>query len=264
MKSDAAALELALEPLDDRSGLERDWLDLQARSDHSFFQSWGWIGCWLRLLPTELRPQVLRARRQGATVGLGILVEQRIHRRGLIRSRAIHLHETGRYPFDKLGIDHNGILAERGLDDAVRAEGLRLLADGVAEGRWDEVFLPGVAREYEVTARVPGTDLLVWKREPSYHVDLARAARDAGGYLACLSRDRRNRIRRCLRLYRDDGPLEVLPAQTACEAHRFLDALIALHDARWAARGDPGAFARPFLDHFHHELIDIRFDAGEI
>ena len=42
-----AAVRLRAELLDgaDPAWLEPLWVDLEARADGSFFQSWGWIGC---------------------------------------------------------------------------------------------------------------------------------------------------------------------------------------------------------------------------
>jgi hypothetical protein len=51
----ADGIRVRLEPVDlDRLG--QGWRTLEARSDASFFQSWGWIGCWLRHLPPDRQP----------------------------------------------------------------------------------------------------------------------------------------------------------------------------------------------------------------
>ena len=40
--------------------IEVDWRELENRADCSYFQSWGWIGCWLSHVAAELQPEVAR------------------------------------------------------------------------------------------------------------------------------------------------------------------------------------------------------------
>lgn len=263
MTADANGIRLRLTPAGDLDALERDWIDLERRSNGGFFLSWGWIDAWLHALPPELRPLRLEARRGERCVGLALLVERRARRRGVIVSRGLHLHETGRAALDKLTIEHNGVLADRDAEDAVRAACLRFLTGGVAQGRWDEVFLPGVPPRWLAGQPVPGTDTLVWKRARSPIVALEKIRRDGAGSLERLGGSRSRRLRRALRAYARRGPLAVEPARSVAEALEHLEALIALHESRWAPLGG-GAFATPFLRRFHRRLVETRFPHGEV
>ena len=120
-------IRVSLRPLTDLAALERDWLGLQPRSDHSFFQSWTWIGCWLKMLPASIRPLVLRALRGGTIVGLGVFVPHRTVRHGFVVSNGLHLHETGRAEFDQLTIEHNGLLVDREDANAILAKSVDTL-----------------------------------------------------------------------------------------------------------------------------------------
>ena len=73
-------------------------------------------------------------------------------------------------------------------------------------------------------------------------------------YLASLSANTRYQIRRSNRSFARLGPLAVRAAASVDEGLAFLNALAALHQATWRARGAPGAFTPAFL-RFHRALV---------
>src|SRR5438045_3893259 len=82
-------------------GLEREWRALEAVGHPSFFTSWHWIGTLLAAVPPASRPKLLRGTVHGRTVSLALLgSSQTRRRRGLVRSRGLHLNETGDPHFD--------------------------------------------------------------------------------------------------------------------------------------------------------------------
>jgi CelD/BcsL family acetyltransferase involved in cellulose biosynthesis len=262
-----ATFSAELVPLPALAHVEGQWRALQGASDHSFFQSWGWIGCWLRLLPDEVKPLLLRVRRGPEIVGLGIVGERTIRRYRLIRSRVARLNETGIPEIDKLAIEHNGVLVRRDCADEARDAALTCLATELRAGRWDEIILAGVDPTYHVAAaRACGgsLNLRTLRDAPSYLVEIG-AIRQAGGAIPdALRAGLRKEARRALRTAEQIGPLTVEEARTAEEAQAFLAALIPLHEARWAEAGELGAFFSPWLRRFHPALVESRFPAGEI
>jgi len=153
---------------------------------------------------------------------------------------------------DELCVEHNGILG-RGLSLA------RLIE--LLPGGWDELFLPGVDRDTFRDLDVPpGYRVRVTGTSPSPFVDLAQV-RARGDYLDLLSANTRAQIRRARRRI-GASALEI--AGSLEDALAIYDELVALHTARWRARGEPGAFADPWFDRFHRRLIAQRFAHGEI
>ena len=141
--SGTADLAIAVVPLPDTVVLAGEWQALERRAEPSFFLSWAWIGCWLRHLPPSPTPLLLRATPRGRTVALGIVVPRTV-RHGIIRSRGLHVHETGRPDLDVLTIEYNGLLLDRRATAEVegRCFAALLHVPGV-----DEVHLSGVGRE---------------------------------------------------------------------------------------------------------------------
>ena len=263
----ADGLAVTLEPVDVPEALAGRWLDLERRSDGSFFQSWGWIGCWLRHLPSGLTPRLLTVSSGSEVVGLGVLVARRETRHGLLRVRGLHLNETGDRRIDPISIEYNGVLADRSFGNAsVIRRSLTWLAAN--EDGWDELNLGGLNAEtaeiWEKAAVDNGLGIRVQAKRRCDCIDFEAIRRSEVEYLGALSRNARHQVRRAMRLYEAAGPLRLQAAQTVEDALDMLGELKMLHQAYWTRRGHAGSFARGFFESFHHDLISKRFDAGEI
>ncbi|MFL1463385.1 GNAT family N-acetyltransferase [Roseococcus sp. DSY-14] len=179
----------------------------------------------------------------GHTVGLALF-----NRRG----GALHLHASGDPALDRPFIEHNAPLVAAGAPAGTAAALLR-----AAWGQAGRLVLPGVP-----PALAEAAGGVAWRRQlrPSPCIDLA-AARAAGGWLATLSANTRQQLRRSDRLYAARGALEARAATTPAEAAALLTEMMALHDRRW---GGQGAFATPWLRRFHAELAQRLLARGEL
>ncbi len=258
-------VQVTLGKLEDPAALEARWRGLEARSGGSFFQSWGWIGCWLESLPPQLEPRLLRIDEAGDTRCLGLLIGHTVARHRVLRSRGWFVHETGRLEFDCLTIEHNGLLAEGARLEDLATQALQHLA---RDADWDELVVGGVdlgaAAHYRRAAARCGLGVREIDRKPWYLIDLARVREASGDYLALLSGNSRYQIRRSMRAYEQAGPLEYRIARTIDEAVGCFDRLAELHQEYWRSRGRAGAFAREFFRGFHRRLIEREFAGGAI
>lgn len=256
-------IRVSLAPLTDIEALGRRWQALEAMSAPSYFTSWGWVGTWLRALPRDARPQLLRASRGEEVVGLALIGARRRRRHAFVRSRSLFLNETGDPHFDQLTVEHNAILAPVEQAAAVTAACLRHL---LQRRRWDELILRRLDTlgGLEAARQTPRTALIEEGRAPSHYVDLAALRVAQTPYLGAVSGNMRYQIKRAVREYGKQGALSLVPAQSAAEALDYLAALTALHQAYWVGKGEPGAFANAFFDRFHRTLVAERFAHGEI
>lgn len=263
---DASQISVSLTPVDDFAALACLWTDLQQRSRPSFFTSWGWIGCWLKCLPSNVHAQVLTATVNGVVVGLAIVCERSQRRRKLLVSEGLFLNETGDESLDELTIEHNGILA----DSTCEAEVDRACLDFLLAQRsdWDELFFSGIddTNRLSPVLRTPpaGIDVRLFKEAACATVNLAAIRQSGGDYLAKLSSNSRQQVRRAMRQCEQSGPLTVETPRTLSEAEQFFDELKCLHQAYWQGKGKPGAFGSDFCDCFHRTLIAERWPEGEI
>ena len=263
----SADLRVALQPITPQTALGDQWLDLEQRSGGSFFQSWAWIGGWLRHLPVGLSCDALSVRSGDEVVGLGVLVNRRETRHRVLNPRSINLNETGDSIIDPLGLEYNGLLVDRRLDrQAVVQAALASLID--CDLDWDELNLGGILADemgaWTSAAERIGLQVQVRAKLRCHHVALAKIRRSKADYLGHLSRNTRQQVRRALRLYEKHGPVSITPARDASEAEDFFTGLYRLHQASWTGRGHAGAFANEVFERFHRDLIEDRFDAGEI
>ena len=258
-------IQVRLELVVDLERLGEAWRTLEPQSDASFFQSWGWIGCWLRHLPPDRRPLAAIATCGDELVGLGVFLSGRERRHGVLPTRILRLHEGGEPSLDQQFVEHNGLLADRAHAPAVWAAVLGLLT---GRGGWDQVRLAGLAGPAVAlclaAARTQGRDVVVQHHRRSAHLDLAALRRSGRELADGLSRNTRHQLARAHRLYGASGAVTLRSAESVEEALAMLDRLKALHQTSWRRRGQPGCFAAPWFESFHRDLIRARFSSGEI
>ena len=258
------AIEVVVEPLGDRDRLATQWRELEARADAPFFLSWHWIGTWLRMIDVPIH--VIAAYADGRRVGLALLAHRVVTRHRLLRVSTFFLHQSGDEAEDVITIEFNDVLAERGLEDAVRAAvlGALLDRDRIGDRGYDALVWRGALGE--LTASLDALDLR-WRyldSTTSARVDLARMRASGAPYLAHLRANTRHQIRRARALYAERGPLVLDRAGSVPEALDFFRAAGALHQRRWRERGKPGAFGHPFYVGFHERLITAGVPAGVV
>lgn len=259
------SIRVSLVPLPELKVLGPRWRNLQARARGSFFNSWGWIECWLRSLPADIEPQLLQAMRNGQLVGLAVLCRRQIWKNRIIPSRALFLNETGRPRFDQLTVEHNGILADRRLYPHVVRRCAEFLLEEV-DG-WDELYLRGIDRLSGISEQVHSTGgvrLEEQRVRPCYYVDLAALRRTQTAYLDAISANTRQQIRRTIREFERFGAARITPAQNTEEALGYLTELRSLHQAYWTNKGEKGAFENRFFDGFHRRLVESRFSFHDV
>ena len=234
--------EISFDPVTDAGALEGRWRALEALADGGFFRGWTYLG---NLLPHFAAPHLLSVRQDGRDMALGLF-----DRRG----RRLSLHETGDPAWDRLYVEHNGLLLHPQAGACVTAA----LGHAVAQG---SVTLSGIDAAHLQAAGDAGV-VQLRKTDFAPALDVAALAATGRTHLDSLSANARAQIRRAMRLY--GLGLALQPAASVAEAHEFFDRLVALHQASWTARGVPGAFANPAIRAFHVRMIATGFPRGEI
>ena len=255
-------LTLAVEPIESRPALEREWAAFEGRVPAGFFLSSAWIGAWLATLPPWLRLYRVAARRGRNVVGLAVIVANPL--RSLLRapSRGVVLNATGDDRWDCIAIEHNGFLASPADQPPLLAALGDWFADG-AGGLGDELRLPGVAAGLSAERLARHRLLHNSQTRPGFTVDLARV-RTAGDFAALLSGNARQQLRRAQRDFAQDGDMSIVEARDADEALAFFAALKALHVQSWGRRGRRHAFVAPYFETFHRALIERSFAHGAV
>lgn len=247
--------EAALEP----ESLSRDWQELEQWACPTVFLSWQWIGVWCAVYQPDVT--VMRVTDHGRVVGLGLFTESDERRHGILVSRCLHLHQTGKQSQDQIWIEYNGFLAGQGYASAVAKTCVEYLKR--TRKNWDELVIGAVDADYasalaEATALSPH---IRWEA-PAFGIDLSILRREGQSYLDSLAANTRYQIRRTSRLYEQMGPLRLERPETLDEAQSLWDAIAPYHIARWGGGSGESGFANPEFVRFHRQFIQTNWAHG--
>jgi hypothetical protein len=216
--------------------------------------TWPWISNWLTCLPRDEAPRLAVISDRGTPIAACFLGRRWVLRHHLLPARAVFLNTTGLPGRDELCVEHNGLLRAPGVEVS-----LAQLA-GLLPFEWDEMVMPAVDSDAFGALEAGPYRVLVDREVAAPFVDLG-AVRAAGDYLLLISHKTRSQIRRARR---ELGPCRVEAATDLPTAMSIFDELVTLHAAQWREKGHPGAFADPWIAHFHRTLIQQRLRHGEI
>jgi hypothetical protein len=227
-----------------------------AASNPSFFLRRDWVETWLEVFGNQLRVRFLVFERDGAVAGICLLVDQ-VSRHGPIRTRQLYLNTAGEPSGQSVSVEFNALLCRSGME----ADMAVALAGFIAREPWDEFLVNGMTESAfgDVSAATRGLADPDPTWSVDYYVDLARLRAEKRDYVAALSKNTRDQIRRSSRLYAGGGAVEVTPAKDDDQALAMLDELASLHQAAWTERGKPGAFSSEQFRAFHDKLIRRTF-----
>lgn len=223
------------------------WTAIEADMDQpSIMCSWDWTETWLAHYGQIVPHRFVLGEEDGRPRGIALITEAA---RGRLRAPTIALGTAGE-PLDASVFVERNRLVARAQD---RRSFATALMDELARDRgWQRLRLDGMvsadaALLLDERENVERPNVR-WRVEESPVADLP----GEGDVLAALPAGKRQRVRRTLRGF---GELQAEWAQNATEAGAMLDELIELHNARWQADGQPGAFADPLFTAFHRDLV---------
>lgn len=242
-------------------GLRGEWDGLLDDSDQQvFFLRWKWNQAWWQhFAPPGSRLRLIVCRdAERRLVGIAPLYLLRRRYFGITYFRELVLVGMG---VELKTSEHLDVIARRGAERAV--------AQAVAEcllgnREWDRLRLWQVPRESAVLPHLAralgaGTRVSVCDRAP--YIDTST---DWATFKAGFGRSmRRNVEYYSRRLFKRYPGCEFSRVRSAAELEPAMDALVRLHQARWRAMGEPGAFSYG-LDVFLHDVSREMFDRSRV
>jgi CelD/BcsL family acetyltransferase involved in cellulose biosynthesis len=238
----------------DMAPYARDWDRL---SQDVPFRSWSWMSSWWR----HYGDQTVWENRAGGLYVLGVFdgagrligIAPWYLDAGTWRGRVLRFLGSG-----EVCPEYLTVLAERGMESPVAAA----LADWLTAARgpdaWDLLELTAVGSEDMMIARLAqrleaGGNLVHWRAGPScWRIELPKSWDE---YLATLSKQHRNQLRKAERRLLASGRAVVHRVQKPEDLLRGEQVLINLHQARWRALGQPGCFSSEQYTAFHCEVL---------
>ena len=111
-------VRVSLTRVDDFGSLAKKWLELETRSDPSFFTTWTWTGCQVERRFRD--PILLEAYCEDELIGLALFNRGAPWR----VAETMWLGESGDPPLDTIFIEHNGFLIARDAPSALLPQAL--------------------------------------------------------------------------------------------------------------------------------------------
>ncbi len=213
------------------------WRELEQRlGNQGLSNSTVWIDCWLQHYGDFIPHHFLAAFEGEVARGIALLTTGVQQQLGPFGVQTVHLGTAGEPPGQSVVVEYNRPLIQAGHEPAFIQGLWQHLQHDL---RWEQLRLDGLHPD----------DLVHWqnllpkaevRRRESRYCDFAAVHASGKELLAQLGSSTRSNIRRRLKKY---GPLECQWATNSIEAELFFAELIELHQARWQAAGQPGAFA---------------------
>lgn len=253
-----------INPFSDIRVVEELWTDIQKRSVHSYFNSWGWISTWLANLPSDSKITFHVGYQAQTAVVAFFLGERKSRKYGVLPSRSLALNATAHPYYDILYIEYNAVL----YDSSISINSNSIINYILSLG-WDELILPGISHKFAfefnlIEKQARPFHVLMDHDTSSFYVDLQKIRDVSMNFMQLLSSNRRSQLRRSLKQYEANGKIHIHEAISIEEAIDLYNKLIQHHQLEWKKRGEAGAFANQFLYQFHKDLIEKRFTKGEI
>ncbi|RJP14838.1 MAG: GNAT family N-acetyltransferase [Candidatus Abyssobacteria bacterium SURF_5] len=243
--------------------VEDIWTSLLGKCPHSYFLSWGWVDSWIRSLPPDCGVSLIAGFKNDSPILAFFVGSHNVIRHRLFRAGQLSLNSTLIPFFDSLCLEYNAVLIDPDITIA-----LENMVEMIPLKNWDEFYMPRYSPVYCPNLIIRDMsrkyNLKILDRRNSYYVDLEGVRKNNMDYLALLSNNRRQQIRRTLKEYKKWGDIHVRVAGSAKDALGIFEKLVLLHQKEWKNRGQPGAFGTDYMIKFHKNLISRRFDHGEI
>ncbi|MFZ1153954.1 MAG: GNAT family N-acetyltransferase [Solirubrobacteraceae bacterium] len=235
-----------------RAEAESIWIGLETEiSSSGVMCSWGWTGTWLAHYGDVVPHRFVFAESDGVPCGIALITESASHSR--LRPPTIALGTACEPPGSSVFVERNRLLAR---PEDRRAFAAELMGELQRDSRWQRLRLDGMTLD-ETELLIDGRSNVRRRTDESPVADLL--AGEEHDVLTALPTSKRQRVRRALKHL---GTLDAHWAQSAQEANSMLDELIVLHNARWQAEAQPGAFASARFTAFHRELISLLLPTG--
>ncbi|MCA8986934.1 MAG: GNAT family N-acetyltransferase [Planctomycetaceae bacterium] len=221
-----------------------------------------WIETWLDQYAGEIRVQFLTGYRGDQLIGCCLLGRREVRVLPGLSVTELFIGTAGERHGHSVCVEYNDVLViENERADFIHAILQQL---GQTPG-WHRLTIPGVHADISAPwcAEIPQLRLRkrqVLSRESRFF-DLRSCREENGEILNSLGKSTRSNLkRRCKQL----EPLEIQWAETETEALEIFEELIDLHQARWTAVGQPGAFASRSFSNFQRQLILRTFSDGRV
>ena len=236
----------------------QEWRNIESRiGDVPLMCSHLWTSTWLRIYRDLVPSTILIASTDGQAFGAALVTRGVNQKVGPVPLRTLHIGTAGEPLGQSVCVEYNDVLVDR----PHRPAFVELLQDWLrAQTRVDEIRLDGWSTANAGEWNDSSLPIERRTRDCAYF-DLSQVQGPDVEPLQFLGRSTRQNLRRLVRKY---GRIETTWAESLEDADDILTELILLHQARWNASGEPGAFASRRFEEFQRQLLVQGFNDRKV
>jgi len=249
-------LKLRVMESKDRVAALAIWRDLEQRvASPPLAASEAWTRIWLDHYGETVRYWFLVAEDAGVVRGICLYTESTERKAPFLTLHTRHLGTAGDPVHESACVEYNSLLAEPAWQSAFLETVSHWL---LTQAAGDVIQLDGfsAAEMSELTAHWPAVEV---RERDSKYLDLEAVRNSGKDLIDHLGRSTRANLRRKLREY---GAIETEWATSLTAAEGLFAELVELHQARWNAIGERGAFASLRFLKFQRALLTELFPQG--
>jgi CelD/BcsL family acetyltransferase involved in cellulose biosynthesis len=235
---------------EDAGPLQQEWDDLAARAG-DILCTYDWCQVWWKYFGRYRQLEIHTLHDGGRLVAVLPLFRETVHPAG-IRLRTVRV----------VGCDYTIGVVGLAIEPTYADRFTRMVLDRLSQDASWDILQIGPLRSYasvcdtvgQACASHPNVQTLIEGRRDNW-CTIFHLPRTYDEFLASLTTGARSDIRRRQKRLAETHQVEVRAVTTVEQVQPAMDALIQLHQKRWADKGEPGQFGSvPFVEDFHREL----------
>jgi len=238
---------------------------LKGSCNNSLTVTWEWLSTWWQVYGAERSLRLIAVWHGETLVGAAPLLARHksVLHFGVLPFKRWELLASGESVGDEICSDYLDWIAAGGREGEVVA----LILDHLVKilgAEWQEILLPDISsnstslQQLQIACGNLGLVFEILKREQSPYIRLPETWDE---YLASVSSSFRYKLRRGRRDFEQQGG-RYRVAESVKDIEELFPILVDLHQARWIARGLPGAFASALRREFHSQLLPLALQRG--
>ncbi|MFT6071525.1 MAG: hypothetical protein ACJARD_001082 [Alphaproteobacteria bacterium] len=245
------------------------WRKLEAEStDHSIFQSWDWIECWLETAKKFVRP-VLFKNDSNKVVGICFVGFSKSYDYKFFGFHTIYPFLTGKLAIDVISSEYNAVLFLPEYRHIVHETLIDFLLNNKKTSKYSRILLQRVPckylENYKKIADENDCCFDLYKTEPSAAVDLQHLRDDNLECNHYFSKSLRYTIRRSTKEYEKQfGSIQFERADNVTQAQNWFQELGKLNQIRFQSKNQKSAWDYPNLVQMNRVFINRQFSSGNV
>lgn len=211
-----------------------------------------WVKSWIDHYGDLVPHRFLIAESAGVVRGIVLITQGVGKKNGPFPIKSVHLGTAGEPQQGSICVEYNRLLVEEGF----RIPFTQGLIDAIQnDSGWESLSFDGID-EQELAPWLAMFPQATVRYRDSPYFDLETARNSTGEVISHLGKSTRSNLRRRIKKY---GELQTTWATSQSEAEEIFSELIQLHQARWTAVGEAGAFANERFLHFQKQILQRLF-----